>query len=124
MRRAEPENEDRLMTVQEQRLVRWMLQNGTPEARAFLSQAKRAKVTPRRCLCGCATMEFVIEGHPVTTGIGRLLGDYLFEDEERRLCGIFVYEQHGVLGGVEVYGMEGDAPWSLPEPEQLRPFKS
>lgn len=110
------------MTAQEQRLVRWMLQNGVPEAPAFHSQARRAKVTPRRCRCGCATLEFVIEGHPITTGIGRLLGDYLFEDEEGRLCGIFIHEQHGVLGGVEVYGMEGHAPRSLPEPEQLRPF--
>jgi hypothetical protein len=38
------------------------------------------------------------------------------------LSGIFVFEQSGVLAGLEVYGLAGDAPKTLPGPDSLRPF--
>lgn len=108
------------MNEQERRLVRWMLEHGTPEAASFQHQAELANVTPERCPCGCASIYFAVQGYPALTGGIRPLGDFVFGDNNE-LSGIFIYEQGGVLAGVEVYGLAGDAPRSLPQPEALRP---
>jgi hypothetical protein len=50
-----------------------------------------------------------------------ILSDYFFGDESEPLV-IFVFECNGILAGVEVYGLAGDAPTSLPDIESLRPY--
>jgi hypothetical protein len=52
-----------------------------------------------------------------------LIADFMFGSDED-LSGIFVFERNGILAGVEVYGLAGDAPKSLPSPESLRPFNT
>jgi hypothetical protein len=49
------------------------------------------------------------------------LGDFVFGTGED-LSGIFVFEQGGVLAGVEVYGLAGYAPKTLPFSDALRSF--
>lgn len=51
-----------------------------------------------------------------------LLADFVFGNGGQ-LSGIFVFEQTGVLAGLEVYGLAGDAPKTLPSPELLRPIR-
>lgn len=114
-------NDNRPLTDQERNLVRWMLEHGNPEAAAFLPQLELAEVTPWRCSCGCASINFQIRGMPVAPPGVRILADFDFMDNET-LSGIFVFENDGILSGLEVYGMAGDAPKSLPEPSELRPF--
>lgn len=55
---------NRSLSASEYALARWMLENGTPEALAFLKQLDDADVTPWRCPCGCASINFQIKGHP------------------------------------------------------------
>jgi hypothetical protein len=112
---------NRSLTPHEQRLVRWMLEHGKPEAASLLPQLEQAKVTPWRCSCGCASIDFVIDGYPDPSGSMHPIADFIFGNGEE-LCGILAYEQDGILAGVEVYGFTCDAPRSLPEPEALRPF--
>jgi hypothetical protein len=50
-----------------------------------------------------------------------ILADFLFGSPEE-LSGVFVYEQTGVLSGLEVYGLAGEAPKTLPSIASLRPF--
>ncbi len=50
-----------------------------------------------------------------------VLADFIFGTDEE-LRGIFVWEQGGVLAGLEVYGLAGDAPKTLPSPDSLRPL--
>lgn len=38
--------------------------------------------------------------------------------------GAFIYSCNGVLSGIEVYGLSGDAPHFLPAPLTLRPLSS
>ena len=118
---VEAASQNRSLTPNEQRLVRWMLEHGRPEAAPLLPQLERAKVTPWRCPCGCASIHFVIDGHPEPSGRMRPVADFIFGEGEE-LSGIFAYEQDGILAGVEVYGFTCDAPRSLPEPQALRPF--
>jgi hypothetical protein len=113
---------NRPMTSAEKNLIRWMLEHGEPEAKNFFHQLEKAEVTPWRCQCGCASINFLIQGHPAPSGGLHPLADFVFGNDEN-LSGIFVYEQNGVLAGLEVYGLAGDAPKLLPLSESLRPFR-
>jgi len=110
---------NRELTSEERHLVRWMLEHGEPDARQFLPQLERAQVLPRHCPCGCASIDFSIGGQPKPSGGLRPLADFVFGSGDE-LSGIFVFEQAGVLAGLEVYGMAGDAPKTLPSPDSLR----
>ena len=98
-----------------------MLEHGTADALQFLPQLERVQVLPARCPCGCASIDFSVDGQPKPTGGLRPLADFLFGTADD-LSGIFVFEQSGVLAGLEVYGLAADAPKTLPSPESLRPF--
>lgn len=98
-----------------------MLEHGIPEAPAFLPQLDTAQVTPFRCRCGCASINLSIGGFPEPSGGMRILGDFIFGADGDE-SGIFVYERGGVLAGLEVYGLVGDAPKTLPLSGSLKPF--
>lgn len=112
---------NRELTPVEEQLIRWMLDHGKAEARAFLPQLEKAQVTPFRCPCGCASINLSIDGLPEPSGGMHILADFLFGTDEE-LSGIFVWEQGGVLAGLEVYGLAGDPPRTLPLLDSLRPF--
>ena len=112
---------NRELTAHERRLARWMLEHGSPEAATFLPQLELAEVTPWRCPCGCASINFQIRGKPEAPPGVHPIADFLFGEEET-LSSIFVYEKDGILSGLEVCGFAGEAPKFLPEPEALRPF--
>src|SRR4051812_35804947 len=107
---------NRNLTTEERHLVRWMLEHGLSDAPRFLPQLERAQVLPTRCPCGCASIGFSIDGQPKPSGGLRPLADFVFGSSDE-LSGIFVFEQSGFLAGVEVYGLAGDAPKTLPSPD-------
>jgi len=98
-----------------------MLEHGNPEAQAFLPQLEKANATPWRCPCGCASINLSIDGLPEPSGGLHILADFVF-GTDADLSGIFVFEQSGILAGLEVYGLATEAPKTLPLPEALRPF--
>ena len=113
---------NRQLTHHERHLVRWMLEHGSPEAVAFLPQLDEVEVTPWKCDCGCASINFQIRGRPEPSPTVHPIADFMFGNGDM-LSGIFVYESDGMLSGLEVYGMAGDAPKWLPQPEDLRPCR-
>lgn len=113
--------QNRPLSDSEMSLARWMLAHGEPEAREFLEQLDIAEVTPRRCPCGCGSINFQIKGcEPAPKGV-RILGDFIFGPENEP-AGIFIFENEGLLSGIEVYGMAGDAPRELPHEDALRAY--
>jgi hypothetical protein len=113
--------QNRTLSEAEYRLARWMLEHGDPAGDNFLSQLELVEVTPWRCECGCASINFQLKNHlPAPPGT-QILGDFVFGSEGSE-CGIFIFESGGLLSGIEVYGMAIDPPSTLPEPESLRPF--
>jgi hypothetical protein len=108
----------RPLSVKEQRLARWMLENGNPDAERFYSQNAEAEVTPWRCSCGCASINFKIKGRPPAPPGSHVIGDFLIVKGDE-VSGIFIFESGGILGGIDVHGLSGDAPTVLPEPEEL-----
>lgn len=110
--------EIRPLTDVERSLTRWMLEQGGVEALPFLAQLEAAQVVSR-CSCGCASINFEVAGMSAPNGGMRILADFVYDGPEGA-TGAFVFEQGGVLGGVEVYGLEGGAPAVLPVPSELR----
>lgn len=114
---------NRDLTSEEQHLARWMLEHGSPDASRWLLQLERAQVLPTRCPCGCASIDFSIDGQPAPIGGIHPVADFDFGEGDE-LRGILMFEQSGMLSGLEVYGLGGDAPKTLPSPESLRPFST
>ena len=114
---------NRPLTAHERSLARWLLEHGIPEAKPFLSQLDSAEVTPWQCECGCASINFQVRGDPPAPPGVHILSDYLFGGEQD-LSGIFIFESGGLLSGLEVYGLAGDAPRFLPQAEALRPWSA
>lgn len=113
--------QNRPLSAAEMSLARWMLEHGEPTARAFLEQLAVAEVTPWRCPCGCGSINFQIKGcEPAPPGV-HILGDFIFGPDNAP-AGIFIFESAGLLSGIEVYGLAGDAPAELPREDALRPL--
>jgi hypothetical protein len=119
----EPLFETRLLTRHEQQLITWMLEHASNDASALLPQLELARATSWRCPCGCASFNIVLEGRaaPVATTRMKIVADFDFGPDDQPY-GIFLFEKGGLLAGLEVYGLAGDAPKSLPQSEALRPF--
>jgi hypothetical protein len=111
----------RPLTEAEENLIRWMLEHGTLEAKHFLPQLENVRVMDWRCPCGCASINFTVEGLSEPTGDFQILADFVFGAGEN-LSGIFIFQQNDVLAGLEVYGLAGDAPKFLPSLESLRSY--
>lgn len=114
--------EPRSLTEQERALIRWMLEHAISDTAVFLSHLSRAHVVSG-CDCGCASVNLQVEGLPPPTGGLKVVADFLYGDEAS-LCGAFVFEQNGVLAGLEVYGLAVGAPTVLPSIASLRPFET
>ena len=110
---------NRPLTSDELALARWMLENGGPDAAPFLEQLEAAEVTTERCPCGCASINFKVRGKPSAPPGVHPVADFIYGDEADPK-GAFVYESAGILSGLEVLGYGGDAPKTLPRPEELR----
>ena len=98
-----------------------MLDNGASEALTFADQLLRAEATNWRCPCGCASFNFKIKDLPEAPPGVHIIGDYLIGDNAH-LSGAFIYQSGGILSGVELYGLAGEAPKSIPMPHELRRF--
>ena len=116
----EPIRVDRPLTSEEYELTRWILENGKPEAKDFIEQLDRARVVAL-CPCGCANIDFEIEGLGKAPPGVHILGDFIYGDESN-LCGVSVFESGGILSGLEVTGYAIEAPKTLPRPPDLRPI--
>jgi hypothetical protein len=112
---------NRELTEQERNLAEWMLLNGTAEGPEYLAQLEQAEVTPWRCECGCASINFHVKGYaPAPPGV-HIFGDFIFGDEGAE-SGAFIFSSDGILSGLEVYALAGEAPKELPNPRELRPL--
>jgi hypothetical protein len=117
--------EDRPLSPQEAALTRWLLEHGGPEAAAHLAELPQARVVGR-CPCGCASVNFAIDGRVAPPGAGlQVLSDHVWRDGEGMLAGLFAFACAGRLAGIEVYTLDPDAAIDrLPSPDVLEPFKS
>ena len=114
--------EDRELTSSEASLVRWLLNHGCSNGVEFLTQLNRARVASR-CYCGCASIDFAIDGIVPEKGNVSILSDYGWTDADGRSFGAFVFARCGLLAGLEIWSQDGLATANtLPDVGQLRPI--
>src|SRR4051794_38888045 len=90
----------RPLTDDERALIRWMLDHsGADDASRYLSQSSRTSVISR-CPCGCATVNFAIDGSaPPREGGMQILCDFEWRGPDNELMGAFVFARAGLLAG-------------------------
>lgn len=115
--------DDRPLTPEEHALTRWLLERGMPEAAGYLPQLDRARVVAR-CGCGCASVDFAVGGRRPPSGAAlEVLADYQWRDAAGRLGGVFPFAKDGLLAGLEVWSIDGEAATDrLPSLAVLEPL--
>ena len=99
-----------------------MLDHGKPEAAPYLAQLERARVYSK-CRCGCASIDLSLDGARPKDFRMHILGDFQWKTESGALFGAFVFEQDGLLAGLDLWSQDGRATATqLPEPEELKPI--
>jgi hypothetical protein len=113
-------SEDRPLTQQESELVRWLLIHGKENAKEYLSQVERLRVV-RRCACGCASVDFGMEGIEPNLHSGmEILSDYYWRTSSGNLCGVYVFAREKKLAGIDLWSIDGqETPSFLPEISDL-----
>jgi hypothetical protein len=119
---ANPIDEDRSLTREEESLVRWLLEHSEKDGPSYLPQVDDVRVVSR-CPCGCATINLSVKGERRSDQKMKVIADFAW-DRDGQQFGIFVFEHGGFLAGLEVWSIDGQAdPSTLPRPDQLQPLK-
>jgi hypothetical protein len=118
---SQPIRGGRDLSSQERSLIEWMLRAGSNESERLLEHLAAARVVGR-CSCGCASIGLAVPGRPIPKGGLRVIADFCY-GHGASTCGAFVFEQDGVLAGLEVYGLGDLAPQGLPATSDLRTWE-
>jgi hypothetical protein len=114
----------RPLTDEEEKLLRWVLEHGTDEAKSYLPQIEgmRAKSS---CSCGCPSISlFVSDNAPA--GIltkERVVADLSGQAPEGISVGILIFQDEGKLSELEIYPYDNERKFGLPTIESLSPFE-
>lgn len=104
--------------------MQWLLEHGAGDNSSYLEQLGHARVA-RLCGCGCASIDFSINGKRPQNFAMRVLSDYQWRNSQGHLFGAFVFEQDGLLAGLDLWSIDGQStPDSMPPLESLVPFGS
>ena len=102
---------DRELSAAEAEFVCWLLENGGERAKEFLPQLDRARVVGH-CTCGCASIDFAIEGISHYPGSGlEVLAEYRWESSTGPF-GVFIFACEDLLAGIDLYSYAGEYPAS------------
>ena len=117
-------SEDRDLTHEERSLLEWLLQHGYSDAERMLPHLAGARVV-RRCGCGCASVDFSVDGREPRRGSGlKVLSDHCWRSARGNLMGVFAFARDGQLAGLEVWSIDGlETPSQLPRAEELVPIE-
>ena len=115
--------ERRPLTEEERKLLEWLLANGSPEAKPYLSQIANVNVVGK-CTCGCPTVDLALGGHEQRkTAPSIILADFVGKAPEGIEVGVIVHAREGEISELEVYAIpDWKGPFSLPTVESLKQF--
>jgi hypothetical protein len=113
---------ERPLAPDEFAVIRWLLEHGNGDNSAFLEQLNHARVA-RLCRCGCASIDLSIDGRRPAHLAMRVLSDYQWRNDLGHRFGAFVFEQDGLLAGLDLWSIDGEStPDSIPAIESLVPY--
>jgi L-rhamnose isomerase len=105
-------------------LVEWLAVNPTIDVDIPLSELKELSVASE-CRCGCASIDFAVNGSPVSPGGITVVADYLYKSENGNQMGCFLFMANGHIAGVDVWSVDGaETPIRLPVPSELYGYEN
>jgi hypothetical protein len=114
----------RPLTQEEERLLRWILEHGSDEAKSYLPhiQGMRAKSS---CSCGCPSISLVVSHNalPVADVKERIVADLSGQTAEGISVGVLLFQDDGKLSELEIYPYDDEGAFGLPTIESLSPFE-
>lgn len=115
--------EIRPLSEQEQRLLRWMVEESSGIGSGLSAQLERTTVAAR-CGCGCASVDLAVDGTEEDKEVPvDLIADYAWKTKAGNLCGAYLFTRRGHLAGLDLWSIDGaETPSTLPEIEALFAF--
>jgi hypothetical protein len=111
---------ERDLTTREREALIWLLENGRPDARPYLSQISSLRVTSD-CTCGCASINFVDDA----AGAIEILSDYQGTTQEGTPVSLFAFAKLGRLAGIEIWWPDGrEVSRDVPQVEDLKQLRA
>jgi hypothetical protein len=108
-------SENRILSLAEKELIKWLISHGTPEARDYVLQIEKLQVV-RRCSCGCPTVDFY-----ASQGASKILADFYGVTPENVEVGVILHARDGRIAELEIYPLyEQEAAFGLPKIDTLK----
>jgi hypothetical protein len=113
-------NDLRAPTPCELELLRWMLEHGRPEARAFLPQLEGILVSAD-CECGCPSLKLSIPTEQSPVVFAERILVQAASEMQNSCIGLILWAESGKLADFEVWeaGID-ERPYDLPALDTLR----
>ena len=115
--------ERRRLTEEERKLLEWLLTNGSPDAKPYLSQIPNVNVIGK-CTCGCPTIDLALgDREQRKTAPSIILADFLGTSPEGVEVGVIVHAREGEISELEVYAIPDlQGRFNLPTIQSLKQF--
>lgn len=113
----------RPLTHEEEKLLRWALEHGSNEAKAYLPQVEGMRARSS-CSCGCPSIRLEVSASaPIGLEVkDRIVADFLGQTSEGLGVGLLIFQDEGKLCELEVYPYDDAGRFCLPKIESLTPF--
>ena len=111
----------RSISQEEIAVIGWLLEHGEPDAKVYGKSVEKLTVVAR-CICGCPTVYFEIEGNPHSRKGEQIISDHLGTVDGQDV-GVMLFALHNQLSSLEVYSQAGsDKSFGLPKVTDLYSF--
>jgi hypothetical protein len=109
----------RELTSKERLLLERLLLHGTPESRSYIVQFPSVTVNSR-CGCGCPTLDFAVGQRTAAPGSPSvILSEAGGISPQGISFGIILHGREGLLSELEVYPIDGEGAFTLPDIDQI-----
>ena len=114
----------RPLAQEEEKLLRWVLEHGSDEAKSHLPQIEGMRARSS-CTCGCPSISLVVSENAPAVGAAR---DRIVVDRSGRTAngasvGLLLFQDDGKLSELEVYPYGDEGKFGFPTIESLSPFE-
>jgi hypothetical protein len=109
----------RELSKKERTLVERLLRSGVADVSAFLPQLPHLRVVAR-CSCGCPTVDFGVSGRAAAlASASTILGEGGGTSPEGVRFAIILHGREGLISELEIYALEQEGPFTLPDIEHI-----
>jgi hypothetical protein len=116
---------NRELSFEEQTLLKWLLNNGIPEAQEYSSQIPALRIVGG-CECGCPTVIFALGNRRGSvTEQHRIIANFYGATPEGTQVGVLLHALGDQISELEVYLMDdAEGKFGLPAISSLHPFET